>query len=466
MPTTHEFETLLYKTEPPVATITLNRPEHLNTIVPPMPDEIETAIGLAERDNNIKVIVLRGAGRAFSGGYDFGGGFKHWGDAMNTDGRWDPGKDFAMVGARETGPTQKFMAIWRASKPVIAQVHGWCVGGASDYALCADIVIASDDAVIGTPYARMWGAYLTGMWLYRLSLAKVKWHSLTGEPLTGIQAAAVELINESVPFDKLEARIAEVAAKLATIPLSQLQAQKLNNAAVVAAGALKPTSVYTVTRIENALVVIAHLSEGIPRHWLIDNTSLETFLDGELRYGLQAAVEAKVLADVNGTSGTQVVAYATSVLTTLRKGIAKLETAGYTASAFVLHPTDWEGVELALSAQSAVEHMGLPYDPATRRLFGVPVVTTNAQVAGVGHVVATDSVALDTDTRGVDVQWSENATADSLGRTSCSPVRVTLCDTRNGSRHQPSLTLQAITQSQSGRIIVTLSVFAAACARS
>ena len=57
MPTTHEFETLLYKTEPPVATITLNRPEHLNTIVPPMPDEIENAIGLAERDPNIKVIV-------------------------------------------------------------------------------------------------------------------------------------------------------------------------------------------------------------------------------------------------------------------------------------------------------------------------------------------------------------------------------------------------------------------------
>ena len=119
------------------------------------------------------------------------------------------------------------MAIWRASKPVIAQVHGWCVGGASDYALCADIVIASDDAVIGTPYARMWGAYLTGMWLYRLSLAKVKWHSLTGEPLTGKEAAAVELINESVPFERLEARVKEIAAKLAKIPLSQLQAQKL-----------------------------------------------------------------------------------------------------------------------------------------------------------------------------------------------------------------------------------------------
>jgi enoyl-CoA hydratase len=222
MPTT-DFETLLYTADGPVATITLNRPEHLNTIVPPMPDEIEAAVGSAERDPAIKVIVLRGAGRAFSGGYDFGGGFAHWGEAMNTGGRWDPGKDFAMVTARETGPSQKFMAIWRASKPVIAQVHGWCVGGASDYALCADIVIASEDAVIGTPYSRMWGSYLTGMWLYRLSLAKVK----TGRPLTGVQAAEVELINEAVPFERLEARVAEIAAELSRIPLSQLQAQKL-----------------------------------------------------------------------------------------------------------------------------------------------------------------------------------------------------------------------------------------------
>lgn len=71
------------------------------------------------------------------------------------------------------------------------------------------------------------GAYLTGMWLYRLSLAKAKWHALTGRPLTGVQAAEIELINEAVPFERLEARVAEVAAELARIPLSQLQAQKL-----------------------------------------------------------------------------------------------------------------------------------------------------------------------------------------------------------------------------------------------
>ena len=91
---TPDFETLLYRTAGAVATITLNRPEQLNTIVPPMPDEIEAAVGLAERDPGIKVIVLRGAGRAFSGGYDFGGGFQHWGDGMMTSGQWDPGQGF------------------------------------------------------------------------------------------------------------------------------------------------------------------------------------------------------------------------------------------------------------------------------------------------------------------------------------------------------------------------------------
>src|SRR6478736_4283943 len=149
----------------------------------------------------------------------------------------------------------------------------------------------------------------------------------------------------------------------------------------------RPRTRQTV-RTNNAAVVIAHLSEGIPRHWLIDNASLEAFLAGELEYGLRTAVEAKVLADVNGTSGIQTQAYATSVLATLRKGITKLETAGYTASAFALHPTDWEGVDLALSSTSAVEFRGLPYDPSTRRLFGVPVTMSNAQAAGVGHVLA------------------------------------------------------------------------------
>jgi enoyl-CoA hydratase len=224
---TSEFETILYDVAGDVATITLNRPESLNTIVPPMPDEVEAAVGLAVRDAAAKVIVVRGAGRAFCAGYDFGGGFHHWDEGLTTDGEWDPGKDFAAATAPTLAPTQKLMSVWRAPKPVIAQVHGWCVGGGSDMALCADLVIASEDARIGTPYSRMWGAYLSGMWIYRLGLAKAKEHALTGRPLSGVEAAEVELINRAVPFERLEEEVARAAAELASIPASQLAAMKL-----------------------------------------------------------------------------------------------------------------------------------------------------------------------------------------------------------------------------------------------
>jgi len=221
------YETLLYGVDGPIATITLNRPDQLNTIIPPMPDEVEAAVHAAVRDANVKVIVVRGAGRAFCAGYDFGAGFHHWDELITTDGRWDPGKDFVMATAPAFAPTQKLHSVWRSPKPVIAQVHGWCVGGGSDFALSADLVIASEDARIGTPYSRMWGAYLSGMWIYRLGLAKAKEYALTGRPLSGRQAADVELINEAVPFERLEETVRRRAEELASIPSSQLAAMKL-----------------------------------------------------------------------------------------------------------------------------------------------------------------------------------------------------------------------------------------------
>ncbi|GIL02554.1 MAG: enoyl-CoA hydratase [Alphaproteobacteria bacterium] len=221
------YETILYSVDGAIATVTLNRSDELNTIVPPMPDEVEQAIAAAVRDPAVRVIVLRGAGRAFCGGFDFGDGFHHWDDQINTGGQWDPGKDFAFSTAPVLAPTQKFMSIWRSPKPVIAQVHGWCVGGGSDYALAADLVIASDDARIGTPYSRMWGAYLSGMWIYRLGLTRAKEYALTGKPLSGRQAAEIGLINASVPFAELEATVRRQAEQLASIPLSQLSAMKL-----------------------------------------------------------------------------------------------------------------------------------------------------------------------------------------------------------------------------------------------
>jgi enoyl-CoA hydratase/carnithine racemase len=220
------FETLLYDVAGPIATITLNRPDRLNTIVPPMPEEFESAIHAATLDQTVKVIVVRGAGRSFCAGYDFAGGFHHWDEMLTTEGRWDPGKDFAWA-ASPYSPTQRFMSMWRTPKPVIAEVHGWCVGGGSDMALCADLIIAAEDAQIGTPYSRIWGSYLSGMWLYRLGLTKAKEHALTGKPLSGREAAEIELINAAVPFEELERTVADQAEQLAAIPASQLAAMKL-----------------------------------------------------------------------------------------------------------------------------------------------------------------------------------------------------------------------------------------------
>lgn len=220
------YQTILYATAGPIATITLNRPAELNTIVMPMPDEVENAVNAAVRDQTVKVIILRGAGRAFCAGYNFGGGFRY-GELLATDGRWDPGKDMMHTTAAATSPHQKFMSIWRSPKPVIAQVHGWCVGGGSDYALCADLVIASEDAQIGTPYSRVWGAYLSGMWIYRLGLTRAKHYALTGKPLSGREAADIGLINRAVPFDQLEAAVRTQAEELASLPMGQLAAQKL-----------------------------------------------------------------------------------------------------------------------------------------------------------------------------------------------------------------------------------------------
>jgi enoyl-CoA hydratase len=222
-----EYKTLLYKTHGPIASITLNRPDRLNTIVPPMPDELESAVGEATLDQGVRVIVLRGAGRAFCAGFDFSDDFGHFKDYLTTDGRWDPGKDMLLATSPFTAPVPKFMSLWRSPKPVVTQIHGWCVGGGSDMALCSDIIIASEDAQIGTPYSRAWGCYLTGMWIYRLGLTKVKELALTGEALSGKEAADIGVINKAVPFDKLEEEVWQTAERLSKIPSSQLAAMKL-----------------------------------------------------------------------------------------------------------------------------------------------------------------------------------------------------------------------------------------------
>ncbi len=216
----------LYSTSGPIATITLNRPEKYNTLRPSLLNNLDDALRRANTDNEVKIIILEGAGDAFCAGFDFSGGLEHFGEHL-TEAAYDPGMDVdAVVNPYRSYMTQ-FMGLWRGLKPVIAKVHGYCMGGGSEMALCADLVVASDDARIGTPYSRVWGCHLSGMWVYRLGLARAKYYALTGESVSGAEAARIELINQSVPLEELDRTVQELAAKLARIPLTQLMAMKL-----------------------------------------------------------------------------------------------------------------------------------------------------------------------------------------------------------------------------------------------
>jgi len=224
-----KFETILYEKDGRIATVTLNRPEKFNTIRPPMPEELERAIAMANADDEVRVVILQGAGRSFCAGFDFSDNLAHfegWGLPDPTE-NWDPGRDFMAVTSPFSGPVPKFMSIWRSLKPVVCKIQGWCVGGGSEMALLADIVFAADDARLGTPYSRVWGCHLTGMWIYRLGLTKAKMYALTGDSVSGKEAAEIGLINKSYPAGELDEKVRYWAERMANIPSSQLAAMKL-----------------------------------------------------------------------------------------------------------------------------------------------------------------------------------------------------------------------------------------------
>jgi len=218
-------EMIEYAKNDAIATLTLNRPDKVNTLRVEMIDGLDAALRDANRDDSVKVIVLQGAGDNFCGGFDFSGGLEHYGAIRENE--YDPGVDVHWVTNRYTSYITSFMGLWRGLKPTIAKVHGYCVGGGSELALCADLIVAADDARFGTPYSRVWGCHLTGMWVHRLGLAKAKYYALTGEWISGKQAAEIELINFSYPLEELDQRVHELAEKLVNIPLTQLIAMKL-----------------------------------------------------------------------------------------------------------------------------------------------------------------------------------------------------------------------------------------------
>jgi enoyl-CoA hydratase len=214
--------TVLYARDGAVATLTLSRPERLNAIVPELIDDLEAALDEAEGDDAVRVVRLRGAGRAFCAGYDIGWGAEAM-RAAEERAPWDPVADHRMMSRY----VRAYMRLWRSPRPVVAQVHGFCVGGGTDLALCSDLIVCAEDCRIGYPPARVWGSPTTAMWIYRLGAERAKRLLLTGDALDGRRAVEWGLASEFAPAAGLDAAAAALAERVARLPANQAQMMKL-----------------------------------------------------------------------------------------------------------------------------------------------------------------------------------------------------------------------------------------------
>jgi enoyl-CoA hydratase len=263
-----ELTTITYQREGRVARITLNRPERANGITLEMPRELAECVERANLDPEVHAIALAGNGPGFCGGYDLasaegmeglGGAGAPAGSpidpavvAANHDpaGPWDPVTDFQMMSRNVRG----FMSLFHSEKPVLCKVHGFCVAGGTDMALCSDLLVVEDDAKIGYPPARVWGVPTTALWTARVGPARAKRLLLTGDSITGREAVEWGLAAESAPAGKLDQRFEALIERVTRLPINQLVMHKLLvNQALYAQGL-------------HATQVLGTLFDGIARH--------------------------------------------------------------------------------------------------------------------------------------------------------------------------------------------------------
>jgi enoyl-CoA hydratase len=237
------FRTLTFDKTGRIARIILNRPERGNGITLEMPVELAECVEQANLDPQIRVIALSGTGKGFCGGYDLvvaaeqrtnDASGDRWprGSPMDasvqlenhTPGRtWDAMIDFAMMSRNVRG----FMSLFMSEKPVVCKIHGFCVGGGTDMALCSDLIIIEETAKIGYPPARVWGVPTTALWAFRIGAERAKRLLFTGDSLTGKQAVEWGLACEAAPAGELDARFERLLERIARVPANQLIMHKL-----------------------------------------------------------------------------------------------------------------------------------------------------------------------------------------------------------------------------------------------
>jgi enoyl-CoA hydratase len=234
------METLTYEVTGRIARITLNRPERGNGITLAMPRELSECVERANLDPSVHVIALAGNGRGFCGGYDlvqsaegevddaaesYGSPLDPAVIARNHDpaGTWDPVVDFQMMSRNVRG----FMSLFHSDKPVVCKVHGFCVAGGTDMALCSDLLVIAEDARIGYPPARVWGSPTTALWAHRIGPERAKRLLFTGDMLSGAEAREWGLAIDAPPPARLDERFEALVERIALTPINQLVMMKL-----------------------------------------------------------------------------------------------------------------------------------------------------------------------------------------------------------------------------------------------
>jgi enoyl-CoA hydratase len=218
-----EPTTLTYEVTGAIARITLDRPERGNGITLAMPGELAECVERANLDPAVHVIALAGRGKGFCGGYDLvefaeGGMPNH--DPTRP---WDPVIDWQMMSRNLRG----FMSLFHSDKPVACKVHGFCVAGGTDMALCSDLLVVADDARIGYPPARVWGVPTSALWAFRIGDQRAKRMLFTGDLITGREALEWGLAIEAPPASDLDARFEALIERIALTPVNQLVMMKL-----------------------------------------------------------------------------------------------------------------------------------------------------------------------------------------------------------------------------------------------
>lgn len=199
-----------------VRRITLNRPDKRNALFHPLRGEILAALREADQDDSVRVSIIRGAGKCFSAGYDLGGGNEGLDMPFFT-----PGGD----GQWPRHVTEGWMSIWDLAKPVIAQVHGYCLAGGSELASGCDLIYVAEDAQIGYPAVRF-GVPDMHFHAWTMGMRKAMEAMLTGDSMSGAEAVRVGWANEALPIEQLDEKVVAVASKIAKLPPDVVQINK------------------------------------------------------------------------------------------------------------------------------------------------------------------------------------------------------------------------------------------------